>query len=126
MLSPSEIVQINQKVDEVYDIQKFLIGKYSKYSLLPLSFDVVFPRDLYDVYKEKMENINEYIKNEDYISKIESDLNSLGMALGDNVHIQVKDIGLAKTGAAVNTSFRYVQALTHSSPGISAASSCSR
>ena len=74
------LVKLMKDANEAHNM---LISKYRKYSSLPLIFDDSIDISDLDYYSDKLENINEYIKNESYISRINDSMNELGIELGN-------------------------------------------
>lgn len=78
--------RLNEKVktmEDVSDARNILINKYRKYSALPLVLDDIINLDDLDYLSDKLNYINEYIKNETYLSKLDNSLSNLGISLGN-------------------------------------------
>lgn len=72
-------------LEDVSEARSILINKYRKYSALPLVLDDFIELNNLDYLRDKLKYINEYIKNESYIDKLDNTLNQLGINLGNKV-----------------------------------------
>lgn len=78
----SKLVNAMENADEA---RKILINKYRKYSVLPLVLEDTIGLENLQYYRDKLDNISEYIKNENYLIKLDASLSELGLNIGSKV-----------------------------------------
>lgn len=78
-----KLTQLVKNMKDCLNARSLLISKYRKYSSLPLILEDGVGLDNLEYYSDKLDSINDYIKNETYISKIDSTMNELGLQLGE-------------------------------------------
>lgn len=67
---------------DAYNARNILINKYRAYSALPLILEDNIGLDDLEYYRNKLDCVSEYIKNEAYLVKLDSSLSLLGLNIG--------------------------------------------